>query len=1451
MEDFKHILLSILPFGYDEKEKSYKFSLCIDLNPNVIESKDSDETKKVKENEDLIYSLRYFITNYSEIFIKIKNQLIDDYKIKIEENNFKLDDVEKPVNICFPTFIDHVNEIWGQMPPKVNENLNNDYPIKFSPSLNIDDTIAIFKNDTIPNLDEIRGFAIENAERSIKSGFNKEMDYESYVAKYLEFEEDIIDFSQKIEGISSFSEELNSIQSKLLNTNSFPIASVLDTIDGILEFWSFLDSNSILQRLVGKTIDFKIEEKYLFQFLNDNSIQDNFEIRFDPVLNDDLKNSGLKFESLKTPLKLFREQHLIIVPEDPSLKILENLEAKNYDIGGKLIALKSLQDKFPDYINQLKDPFTKESEKINIHKKLIALDTAALTTGVSIYNSNLDEIIKESKKLSKSNTDLYYLNRIIAGYRFVVESDSHKGKFLPLGQRGVILKKRGKVIDELPECFKVEEFAISDSGMHALLDENGKLMPKVIVDNIILNWNGENIGMPSPFSNQENEENFDSTQDEGSTSPVTKFIMELMSNFFAEEYNVIGVKYPRLSKIENEDHFELNTDTKNIPVLLEYQSINNTNEKLIFGREYKFIKTPVYKNSFSVSNDQIDVVKSQNSQVSFVFKRNEPVKPVEFYLHEPIIEEYEETINETGDRIVKQRPVEKREGESLTNLVIRNYSKKDNDKVYKTKQKSIRHILPPAISFQHSLWHNKIFKDSMSITESYKWYKKHHFPTEYGELLRGADGKVIIPKQKYNKENITIDEVIEGTTRMREYYKDGCQINYLPDPLSKGFRFEFFRDKNRLIKDENYQKYEQLEFYFSGEYPQINAWKIIVEDFNNNDKELVTVNYNKEDIIIRAEKGNEVFISVRTILHENYELQFETFGNYNDFTRYGNNDLLTPSLDFSIVHATQRPLVRPKLNNILKNDKRIDKTTLAITAAVNIEQTNTYNDNAGIVRYIENTLPTGNIELYAKWEEYQDNPKHITADDWTPNEPINIVDLKTFRYDVKNGESPAIFQTNIDIAKQLEPMESTLNKIANNRNDFKNYAVDLNFSYDIKETKFIEKYFWIKNKSKFASYYPKHWGVIDEDTTNSNELDELDKNYRKSKEIFNRLSSEPFLVKILNNKKPNPPIIADKNITLVSVIEDRNSKNTIHRKASMNRLRLFFERGRLTSGKGERIGFVVNEPQSKNNDFLVDSNLVSIVGRDIVSDSIKPYDGLFRNNDVLLTKANFVINDPYDLKDFDTNKKVNDLESFYPEYVKDLGIMTYLPKFDKKLNLWYLDVELDINNENGKELHSPFIQFALVHYQENSIDYKLDIANDCRISNIYKSGYIYIMGSRTLTIKPDFDKEFSIIINTDESTVVDLPLLKTKFYCIYEEKERKDIWMHKSNEKEPIVLFQNLKINEKNILKIKRDHSKPDCRLTIIETEYRVVDLNIDPKSLDDLLENKNYRIVQTNTFEL
>ena len=1445
--EYKHIRTSILPFGF--KDGKYRFSLCIDINPDIQE----ENPVEIKE------TLKSFMENYS-----IENGILESIKgnLKISINKGDTQKVE-PI---FNELLDEVKNVWSSFYKNDKSKIRPssvDYPSVHKKGLYTNSLTTFFTNSEdkpktdyiLPETDSIRKAAVAQFS-NLKSGSLDS--YGATITKaFDELDQTITSFSQKLEGISSFSEDFNSIQADFTLNLRKRHFNLFDSINSIQDIWSYIDSNIILQRLFGKTIDFEIDT---CKFANLTDFRISFDTSFETSGIKGLKK--IEWQHLVTNCYQIKDG-IIIVDEYPNLKNPIYLEARNYDVGGKLIGLKSIKEKYSDIWQKLNNKTLKESERFQLRKQLIALDTAAFTIGINIYNSSLkkiQDIENNILKLGKSSKDVtsLYLSDIRKGYRIATRSSVNE-RLTSLANRCVSIKNTegSELKITLPDEFKIQHTTINnDSATHALLEnEQGKLEKKEIQDEGLGSWSGENIAFTSVFSNLEDETNFEASVSEGSVDESTNFVVEYFSRFYKEEYTLKGVEYKKKTdpKItEDEQLVKLNTNTDGLKFTLAYSYPkerdledfpNIGNKKLVFGRDYEIFLTPEYKNGWAVPFDKLETLRNEYTHFLsldfFKFRRNEPVKPIEFQLQTPLSDE-------TG------KPTYLRQGESVDKLVIRNISNTDDNKVYKTQQQSIRHILPPAISFQQAFWYNKIFE--MIPEESYKWYMKYHFPTEENKLLKwNLKGENV----EYLNKLCTLKEAIKGSTIMRSFYPNNCPINYLPDPLSIGFRFEFYKDKNRLKKAKNYKKYQQKEFYFSGKYPKINAWKLIVEDFNLNESELLVVNEKKEEITIRLEKGDELFISARTILSEDYEKQFETFGNYNDFTRNGNNDLLTPPFEFSLVHATQRPLVRPKFGNIIRpnkgyREKERDKTIFKTTITANIEQTGIYYDEAGIVRYLEENIPTGNLEVYAKWEEYKDDPKHLVADNWTPNEPINHIDKLSFKHIDK--ESPAIFETAIEVSNQLDTMEATMNKIASDRNDFKNYAVDLQLSYDVKETKFIEKYFWIKNKSKFTSYYPKDWGIEDENDDNEGSS--------KSKEYFNRLSADSFLVSILNSKKPNSPVVSDENITLVSVIEDINLDKTIYRKASMNRLRFFFERGRLTSGKGERIGFVVNEPNAKYNDFLVNNSLVSIVGRDIVSDSLKPYDGLFRNEDVLLTKANFVVNDPHDLKEFETKKKSDDLESFSPKYVKELGLMTYLPKFDKKLNLWYLDVEMDINDNKGRELHSPFLRFSIVHYQENSFNYNIDdqvdISKDCRLSEISKSRFVYILPSRNIKMKygtrpvNGYKKGFiKVELSLDDSSLKNgNPITNSsKFYLVIRHRLQSEIkW---------IIADKNVEKDGSAFLKLDKMVAELEFIFYKKSTDYQFVILetedwgNDNDTSFENLIENKNSRIVHVNTFEI
>jgi hypothetical protein len=1454
------ILTSILPFGKSEDGRRYRFSLCIDLKSRYA---DDEEPRPL--------TLWDFFRFYGAERNSIHSQITGAFaKVLITASGTsRAVDIMpwKEFSDCFKP--ETVSYYWGKvLPPKSTQGTAMiDEPGAFRRNLTVvPDNVTHFVSPEVDG-DILRRWGIANISSSQKSAAQLQDQIRRELGKldaHIEF------VNQSLRGISTFSESLNERQADTF------FKGMLEgrreerfSVQRIMDAFSFISSNILLQRFFGITIDFEVNAAELSGEFTMGLSTDSFLSigQFQKNATKESETQNITWEHLTLPMEVLTapgtSRTAIVVKRSSSA---HKLIALNYDVGGKLKSLEQVRDRFNNICDRLKNA-TRESDRIMLKKELIKLDSSVFTRGLNLYDAAVVDKVKmcleanppaisgeDDKQVGAGDGKMAAATlteeNITRGNRYGVLSG---GKIVSLGAR------KARVFDDVnkkeisvPDVFKHQEFAASaDTGMHALTERNGQVKNEIILDAAILTWSGENIGMPGVFSNPEDDTNFEASLDEGSVSESLHITSKKFNEFFTERFMQKSVKYVNGGGRQQQQQQDLPDTEAGKELTIQYST--DKNAKLLFGRNHKTYFVPEYKNGwgpkFNSSEYELGFSEFKDDYkkdriCNFFFKRNEPVKPVTFYLQEPLLEDNKAT--------------SQHDGESLYHLVIRNYSSQDDSSVDDTRQTSVRYILPPPISFEHAFWHDKLF--GMSSADSYQWYLKYHFPKTAGGT-------------------VTLKEAIDGSTMMAPFYPQECEINYLPDPLSKGFRFRFFKDKKCLIRAKEYEKYEQKEFYFSDIYPWMTPWKIILKDLDDdlNEKvDLITVREYREggkdrkEIHILLEKGEEIFVVARTILDESYEQQMETYGNYNSFTRYGNNDILSPPLNFTLTHATQRPLVRPKFSNVIKNNKEQDKTEVALTVTLNVEQLGVYQDKAGITRYIEDDVPTGKIELYTKWEEFQDDPTHAALGDWTPEKPVNNVDLTRFRHNP--GETPAALETSIDISTQGESMEKTLNRISSTRFEARNYATDLDVNYDVRETKFIEKSFWIKNKTKHTSYYPPDWGTVDDDITAPNE---------KKKSFFNRLSEKPFVVKILNNKKPKPPDLADRNIILVSVNEDSHKDNTIVRKTSMNRLRFYFNRGRLSSGKGERIGFILNEPKSVYNNELIQNGQISLVGRDIVTDSVKPYDGLYRNEQVLLTQSNFVINDPYDLRD-ENGDKTDDLESFSPLYVPELGLMTYLPKFDKKLNLWYLDVEFDINQSLGEELHNPFMQFGIVHYQENSYNYnddaQTDLARDCRISDIFKSGFVYILPSRVLTCRHR-NSSVEVSIGFDKASLADtLPRLnqpmdvvenppyppltsikkavRSRFFAFIQSRSdsEKVRWIDtlKSDGK-----FAFAELSENNnysmALPYVSDNSRV-FRMVVIEVEDRVQkgdnpQFPLYEKS-EDILENKNCRIVLVSTFD-
>ncbi len=1535
-------LTTILPFGRSEKEGNYRFSLCIDLRHAYPDNEEPDPSflqyffENYGSGDSSIYSA--IIRDFQHVIIRTT----DGQKIPVAAAPGTTPVTPAPgAPPATPTPntapVSKATTVVIQKPfssgvttPKKVEGFFSPERVKGYWDRLTSDELAVTKGDYEEGTNSFHGSkpvipktvsqftspkvdanGLQKASIMQMVAFNGKSveQIQNVLGSVLQkLEEPIARVDANLTGISAFASSQNKIEVGRLNLK---LNKSLEAFDGsglvnvarIFDTFAFIGSNVLLQRFFGITIDFEITAANLAAAIG-NKTEFTIEVRSDEFKEiNPGETNGVKWQPLVTPMEIVtgrdRDGNIastILVKR--TVKAPE-LMAQNYDIGAKLKNLQNVKELFGDVCEKLKTE-KKESERIKLKKQLIKLDSSALTRGLNLYDGLNADNLKDCLNLSvlnKPGTETIDLETnpdgvviindhlVTRGYRYAsIVATPARGrveqKAIHLGSRKVVVTDEKGPMKDLPQVFQTQVFSInSESGMHSLTekttgvrnDTQTTLEHELLIDSVILTWSGENIGMPSVFSNREDEENFEATQNEGSAPLSFQDTTRLFSTFFTERFFPVGVSYERTSS-------EILQHEQNRPPELKTLTIQysiNKNAKLLLGRNHKICFVPEYKNgwgpAFETASNELGFLDFEPGYqkartVDFLFKRNEPVKPVTFYLQDPLLKTPPGVEGPKTDRTA----VDMRQGESLFHLVIRNETPKRGET--KKGQASVRYILPPPIPFEHALWHNKLFNtqndsEAMDFDESYRWYKKYHRPLIEGELDE-------------NKKKITFKDAIDGSPRMKPFYplptralgspdmRPSCEINYLSDPLSKGFRFQFFKDRHRLIKAQEYKEFEQLEFYFTGKYPKINPWMLILQDIDGGP--LVTSGKWPDKvtglITIRLAKGEELFVTARTILHESYEKQLETFGNYNSFTRYGNNDLLSPPLEFDLVHATDKPLVIPQFNNTLRCEKEIGQTRVSLTNTLNVEQLGIYKDKKGVVRYVEDMLPTGKVELYAKWKEYSDDPRHISTKNWTPLEPVNSVNLR--RFENIDGESAAVFETEINISKQLDSMEKTLNRVTEPVSlESMNYAVDVTADYDLRETRFIEKSFWIKNKTKHSGYYPDGWGVKDDSDQNASD--------QEKKGVFNRVSEVPFVIRFLNNKKPDPPELADRNIILVAVAEDNDKKKS--RTVSLNRLRFYFRRGRLSSGNGERIGFVLNEPESKFNDEFIAKGLVSTVGRDIVTDSAKPYDGLYRNEETLLTQANFVITDPYDLKD-EKGKPTSDLESFSPMYVPDLGLMTYLPRFDTGLDLWYVDVELDINTAAGLELHNPFLQFALVHYQENSFNYnqgdQKDTLLDCRLSDVYKSGFVYIMGSRLITCtwvgtRADVKIQFhpTSITDTAKTTLAqDIEKIqnrtpsmqksvKTRFFAFVQWKAKSDIkWVDATRivGGQEQFAFDELKAINNYSAELAADSSNNEYRLVLIETEERtgLTDGQTRPRSSQEILDDKNSRVVLVSTFK-
>lgn len=674
-------------------------------------------------------------------------------------------------------------------------------------------------------------------------------------------------------------------------------------------------------------------------------------------------------------------------------------------------------------------------------------------------------------------------------------------------------------------------------------------------------------------------------------------------------------------------------------------------------------------------------------------------------------------------------PIEARQ--ALESLVVRNDVNETG---------SSRHVLPERIAFEHAHWYD-LFTD-LPVEDSNRWRNKYNCPftdrENYDAEVKNYPGGCC-PQDCH--------KFCEATTMAAFYPDEHITPNYIADPSVIGFEAKFYWDKDCTLRIAT----KQVICKFGGKRglaPESYRLELPAGfdkfDVRNNEPNQVLEVFLKKGMHVYAEFSNLIAPEYAHQLKDawwrdqGFQLPDDLFaGDYqNGFKRVSmiravNEPVIKPSIvhfystpanAYQYSHVDKWTAIKYKDFSIARGnivvsrvathdgDERQASTKIETNFVAQFERLDAYElYNRNNVRFLPGVTPTGTLELWMRKEEYVDDPNEFVKDpgatgpNHSPERPV---------VEFSSDENIPFLEHRIefdnDVLYQLK-LASNNHALLKNDDLYRDVESGATLRFDCKSTKFEERRYRLRNGSKYKSYFS---GGKEEDF------------YRESDE---------FAVLVLNNNPPAKPDVAFA-ITTISA-ERKKEHDKVTKSQRGNIVTVYLKRGRLTSGKDERVGVVINDGSPYSRAFLA-NNFVSKVGSDIVSDAFSP------GTDLLV---------PANIKYQFGDDSENEYEAMY-EPDLGLGLVHYLPKFDIEKQLWKFEVEFDIGvpdtdpNKALKRLHNPFVNLALVHYQPLSVNYNGnttnltldDIKKDCRLSVVEMAVWCYLLPDRSVSVY--FDK---------------------------------------------------------------------------------------------------------------
>jgi len=419
--------------------------------------------------------------------------------------------------------------------------------------------------------------------------------------------------------------------------------------------------------------------------------------------------------------------------------------------------------------------------------------------------------------------------------------------------------------------------------------------------------------------------------------------------------------------------------------------------------------------------------------------------------------------------------------------------------------------------------------------------------------------------------------------------------------------------------------------------------------------------------------------------------------NYAAFALAGLNWMLSPYHELDLVHAVQRPLIRPAFNRLVAQ-----KTAMGQTYAMLVNQ----NSDSFPVPMPISGKSTVKLDLDATWSEPSDDPTDDPADDTAGAEDAEPQTINAHAH---------VVEVPIEPGDTMIPFDPTSNR-----------------RHEFGDTKYRRVVYTATGTTRFKEYFP----ITDADIAAG-----------KAPPTTYTQSSVPQNVDVPNSARPDAPKV----LYVVPAFEWSKSTPATGQFATQRlggRLRVYLDRPWFSSGDGELLGVVV---RTKGNPASAPSKAtrsqqsgaalrrtVSLLSRAHQQAPVDPlkafvtqwgmdplwYSGSLDNPP---TTGNFPLATP-----LATPLAINPRDGLTLDEVPNVTVAVagHTVKYDADRDLWYADIEV-----SGAASYYPFIRLALARYQPISIALPNNTPpTDAYLSRVVLADFAQLAPNRTATI---------------------------------------------------------------------------------------------------------------------